>query len=397
MQLTRRSCSLFVVALVLLVAGPARAAFTPIPLQHSIDAAHRNFETRIGGSIENVEVFSITYILAPISFEEYVQQVIATWPLKIASGRLYSNVDPMGTDHLAAYKYNQVRSSWLASDPDGIAAWNELRDLRVELVSLKSELLRIPTTGTNCNTWKNWVLSAQTDLKNSESKWWVWWKYGRHLGLPRPDFAVADPDFVSTLSFWWAPGYLDCHPWEAPWALNAAQADYTNYMWNLSVGSLAYLGTSAGAGGLGLAVGSGIEALGAYGNLARLPQLLKVTERASYLRATGVRAPSGYQFMQEGYSTTFSKKGLFSGQTLGQVIQQLKGGALTPAQVPVHYFELAGQRIIADTRSYTALARAGISPSSINFIKLTDPVRLSQVMSRYQRSYNIVFPNLLLR
>ena len=189
-----------------------------------------------------------------------------------------SNVDPMGAEHLAAWKYNQVRSARNVGQLDATITHNHLRDLRVELSALQFELLRIPTSSPACNEFKNWILAKQPELKQSEERWWFWWKYGRHLGMPRPDFSlsVADPPFLLTRSFWWAPGFEKCHPWEMPGALEAVQADFNRVLLNTSFATLGFLGTQAGASGIGLALGAGFEAYGAYQSLSTLSQFSRV-------------------------------------------------------------------------------------------------------------------------
>jgi len=249
------------------------------------------------------------------------------------------NVDPMGADHLAAWKYNQVTTARNASQLDATITHNHLRDLRVELSALKSELLRIPTSNPACNEFKNWILSKQPELRHSEERWWFWWKYGRHLGMPRPDFslATADIDFVATKGFWWAPGFEKCHPFEVPWAFDVAQSQYNSFLWNLNVGSLAVLGSSAGASGVGLAIGAGVEAYGAYQALNRLT---KYQELALSFGRLGV-VPGGGLGAHEG--------GWWRGHTL------LKHVGLTQSQLATR---IAQEGLPRGASSFTNIATA---------------------------------------
>jgi hypothetical protein len=101
-----------------------------------------------------------------------------------------------------------------------------------------------------------------------------------------------------------------------------------------------------------------------------LPQLRLVS-------ATGVAADTGgvdiggARFAQKSYSETFSKGGLFVGQTIDDVAGQLESGALSPKDVPINVVVRDGSTLITNTRSAQALIRAGIPRGLWNVVNQT--------------------------
>jgi hypothetical protein len=66
------------------------------------------------------------------------------------------------------------------------------------------------------------------------------------------------------------------------------------------------------------------------------------------------------KFGQRGVSPEFSKKGRFSGADIDDVAAKLRDGDLLPADVPVQYVWVNGEKVVVNNRSATVLSKAGI-------------------------------------
>jgi len=86
---------------------------------------------------------------------------------------------------------------------------------------------------------------------------------------------------------------------------------------------------------------------------------------------TGGADIGGARFAQKSYSETFSKGGLFGGQTIDDVAGQLESGALSSKDVPINVVVRDGNTLITNTRSAQALTRAGIPRGSWNVVNQT--------------------------
>jgi len=78
------------------------------------------------------------------------------------------------------------------------------------------------------------------------------------------------------------------------------------------------------------------------------------------------------RFSQTTASPFFSEEGTFAGKTIGQLAQELRSGAISPKDIPIHVVDGAdGVKLIVNTRSSLALTRAGIPQSSWNIIDMS--------------------------
>jgi RHS repeat-associated protein len=78
------------------------------------------------------------------------------------------------------------------------------------------------------------------------------------------------------------------------------------------------------------------------------------------------------RFSQTTASPFFSEEGTFAGKTIGQLAQELRSGAISPKDIPIHVVDGAdGVKLIVNTRSSLALTRAGIPQSSWNIIDIS--------------------------
>jgi hypothetical protein len=76
-------------------------------------------------------------------------------------------------------------------------------------------------------------------------------------------------------------------------------------------------------------------------------------------------------FSQTTASPWFHPEGGLSGQTISEVADQLRSGALSTADVPVQVVTIDGNTLIVNTRSSLALYQAGIPESSWNIIDVS--------------------------
>jgi RHS repeat-associated protein len=79
----------------------------------------------------------------------------------------------------------------------------------------------------------------------------------------------------------------------------------------------------------------------------------------------------GARFAQKGASVAFSAGGKFAGQTVEEVAQALKSGALKASDVPVQYVVKDGTAILLNTRSAMALTLGGIGRASWSITDVT--------------------------
>jgi hypothetical protein len=98
------------------------------------------------------------------------------------------------------------------------------------------------------------------------------------------------------------------------------------------------------------------------------------TKGVGAVRAT-VRAArpniGGARFAQTSYSETFSKGGIFEGQTIDDVAGALRSGSMSAKDVPINVIVRDGNTLILNTRSAQALTRAGVPRKSWNVINRT--------------------------
>jgi hypothetical protein len=80
---------------------------------------------------------------------------------------------------------------------------------------------------------------------------------------------------------------------------------------------------------------------------------------------------AGARFAQTMVREGFQKGGLFEGRTISDVVGDLGSGALTPKDVPINVVVRDGNTLILNTRSATALTRAGVPRSSWSVINRT--------------------------
>lgn len=79
----------------------------------------------------------------------------------------------------------------------------------------------------------------------------------------------------------------------------------------------------------------------------------------------------GARFAQTTVAGKFQKGGLFEGRTVDSVTAALRAGSMTPKDVPINVIVRDGNTLILNTRSATALTRAGVPRSSWNVINRT--------------------------
>jgi len=108
--------------------------------------------------------------------------------------------------------------------------------------------------------------------------------------------------------------------------------------------------------GEGEAAGAGARAASPGGNLSIGPAIRQAP--ASLLE--------GANFSQKDYSPAFHAKGHFAGWTVDSVADGLRSGTIRPADVAVNYIIRDGNKLILNTRSATALEKAGIPRSQWN-------------------------------
>jgi RHS repeat-associated protein len=80
---------------------------------------------------------------------------------------------------------------------------------------------------------------------------------------------------------------------------------------------------------------------------------------------------AGLRFTQATASPNFSLGGRFSGQTIGNVANNLRNGLYAAEDVAVNYIERGGYKLIDNTRSALSLLRSGISVDKWNLINQT--------------------------
>ena len=85
--------------------------------------------------------------------------------------------------------------------------------------------------------------------------------------------------------------------------------------------------------------------------------------------STGVL--TGAKFAQKTHGEVFSDGGKFAGQTVDEVAGALKSGTLSVDDVPIDYIVRDGNTLMLNTRSATALERAGIARSQWNAVDQT--------------------------
>jgi hypothetical protein len=102
---------------------------------------------------------------------------------------------------------------------------------------------------------------------------------------------------------------------------------------------------------------------------AALTLLPGVARVAGFVRDVG--ALGSAVFAQRTYSKTFSAGGKFAGQTIDDVADALRSGALKPSDVPIEYIVRDGNTLILNTRSAQALQQAGIPRMEWNSINMT--------------------------
>jgi hypothetical protein len=132
----------------------------------------------------------------------------------------------------------------------------------------------------------------------------------------------------------------------------------------LSLGNAARTGTAAARVAMeGEGEAAGAMARSAYPgvNVSNMPSVRQAP--ASLL--------DGANFAQKDYSPWFDRKGKFAGWTVDGVADALRSGTLKPADVAVNYVNRDGNRLIVNTRSATALEKAGIPRSQWNAIDST--------------------------
>jgi len=87
------------------------------------------------------------------------------------------------------------------------------------------------------------------------------------------------------------------------------------------------------------------------------------TATGSSVAAEGGLNIDGANFAQTTAGNSFSSGGSFAGQTIGDVANDLKSGALSPDDVPIQVIVRDGDTLILNTRSALALEQAGIPRS----------------------------------
>ena len=107
--------------------------------------------------------------------------------------------------------------------------------------------------------------------------------------------------------------------------------------------------------------------VGTGGNAGRTASAI---ERIQEAEPTAVR-PTGLRFSQRTASANFSEEGRFSGKTIGGLSSELRGGIVSPKDVPVGYVRLGDGNLIVNTRSALSLTRAGIPQESWNLVDMT--------------------------
>jgi len=116
----------------------------------------------------------------------------------------------------------------------------------------------------------------------------------------------------------------------------------------------------------------GLELVGLGGSVA------SVLQKASSLTkffSSGLNLETGVasdaMFAQKTFGQMFSEEGKFAGQSVREVADALRGGTMSPADIPVNYIVRDGQTIILNTRSAQALDLAGIPRSAWNGVNKT--------------------------
>jgi len=87
------------------------------------------------------------------------------------------------------------------------------------------------------------------------------------------------------------------------------------------------------------------------------------------------------KFTQTTASPTF-RRGEFAGQSIGEVADGLRSGAISPAQLPVDVIVRNGQPLAMNTRSLLALRRAGIDPKDMVFRDKTGNRKLERALDK---------------
>ncbi|HEY3423569.1 MAG TPA: hypothetical protein VGL27_02140 [Negativicutes bacterium] len=104
-------------------------------------------------------------------------------------------------------------------------------------------------------------------------------------------------------------------------------------------------------------------------------------------KAAPEAAESSFKFTQTTASARFSKEGIFSGKTIGEVVDDLRAGVLKASDVPVEYIERDGVNLIVNTRSSLALKRAGVPESEWNLINKTgNPLTEATITKRLAKN-----------
>ncbi len=84
---------------------------------------------------------------------------------------------------------------------------------------------------------------------------------------------------------------------------------------------------------------------------------------------------------QKTFSSTFSESGTLSGKTVSGVVESLRNGSMTAAQVPVNVVVRNGQTFILNTRSSAALTQAGIPRSGWNVVNQTGNASFEKMLT----------------
>ena len=166
-----------------------------------------------------------------------------------------------------------------------------------------------------------------------------------------------------------------------------AKADFTNCMASITVeqlteGALFAWGTGVVLEELGGMLPEALQGVLATAGFSGARQFAEGAEAgaAGDTLSTGGRK---FAFSQTTASPWFHADGSFAGQTISDVADQLRSGALSTADVPVRVVTIDGNTLIVNTRSSLALYQAGIPESSWNIIDLSgDPQVVNDISKR---------------
>lgn len=116
------------------------------------------------------------------------------------------------------------------------------------------------------------------------------------------------------------------------------------------------------AGQLGFDLGSAAQGIYGIGKIFISPKSISELSKVT---------AEGAVWAQTTFNGTFSKLGMFSGQTVEGVAGALRSGTLSAANIPINVVVRNGQTFILNTRSSAALMRAGIPRSAWNVVNQT--------------------------